>query len=171
MKNIVIGIAIFIALIIAGALIFTGGDKIVREEEGKFDKISPFTLSDWNGNAVSLSDFEGRPLILNSWAAWCPFCVKELPAFGALQEELGNSVVIIAINRAESTERQKGFIDNLRLTDKLIFLNDPHDSFYKSIGGFGMPETLFVDGKGNIRLHKRGPIGLEELRRTVRAVF
>ena len=130
-----------------------------------------FTLEDWNGNEVTLADFQGKPLILNSWAVWCPFCLDELPDFAELQQEFGDSVVIIAIDRSEPTEKQKKFTDELEITDKILFLNDAKDSFYQSIGGFSMPETIFVDKDGNIRLHKRGPMNVEEMKRVLKNII
>ena len=53
----------------------------------------------------------------------------------------------------------------------MIFLLDSSDSFYRSIGGFTMPETLFVDGGGNILLHKRGPMTLDEMRQKTNELF
>jgi len=53
------------------------------------------------------------------------------------------------------------------VSDKLIFLLDPKDTFYKSIGGFAMPETLFVNSDGTINFHKRGPMRAEEIRQRV----
>jgi len=50
-------------------------------------------------------------------------------------------------------------------------VQDPNDSFYKSIGGFAMPETLFIDGEGNIRLHKRGPMTYEEMKVAVEKII
>lgn len=114
---------------------------------------------------MSLADFAGKPLVINSWAAWCPFCREELPAFAAVQEEFGDRVVIIAVDRAEPLETAKRYSDELGVTGKLIFLLDPDDSFYRSIGGFSMPETILVDREGNIREHVRGPIDAAELKR------
>lgn len=179
-KNIFI-IAIAATLIIGGWIVFYGDNKDSQEsargttenatQEEKFDKAPNFTLNDWNGNEVKLSDFKGTPVILNSWAVWCPFCLDELPDFADLQEELGDSVVIIAIDRAESTSKQKKFTDELEVTGKILFLNDPKDSFYQSIGGFSMPETLFVDTDGNIRIHKRGPMDIGEMREKVQSIL
>lgn len=47
------------------------------------------------------------------------------------------------------------------------FLLDPEDAYYRAIGGFAMPEILFVDRDGTIRSHKRGPMEREEFRRRV----
>lgn len=181
-RNIIIVITVLIVLIIGGLLVFSDGSKIAQEDtegtaikntaqEEKFDQVPAFTLNDWNGNEVSLSDFKGKPLIINSWAVWCPFCLDELPDFAKLQEEMGDRIIIIAIDRAESTARQKKFTDELEVTGKLLFLNDPSDSFYKSIGGFSMPETLFVDKDGNILIHKRGPMKFNEMKEKVNSIL
>lgn len=183
MTKISIIIAIIIVAFVAGGLfIFSGDDKEAQEnvqatteestaQEENFDQAPAFTLEDWDGNEVSLTDFEGKLVILNSWAVWCPFCLDELPDFAQLQEEFGDRIVVIAIDRAESTTKQKKFTDELDVTGRLLFLNDPRDSFYRSIGGFSMPETLFVDGDGRIRIHKRGPMSIEEMREKVESIL
>ncbi|MBI2038042.1 MAG: TlpA family protein disulfide reductase [Candidatus Magasanikbacteria bacterium] len=126
-----------------------------------------FNLKDYNGKIVSLKDFIGKPLVINSWAAWCPFCRQELPDFALAQKEFGDKVVIIAIDRAESLGVAKGYTDQQGTTDKLILLLDPSDSFYQSIGGFSMPETIFVDKNGQIIEHKRGVMAIEEIREKI----
>ncbi len=130
-----------------------------------------FSLKDYSGNTVALSDFQGKSIIVNSWAVWCPFCVKELGDFAKLQQEFGDKITIIPIDRAESLELTKSYTDDLGVTDTLIFLLDPKDSFYRSIGGFSMPETIFVDGEGNILFHKRGPMTFDEMKSKVQQLF
>lgn len=137
----------------------------------QFDKAPAFTLEDYQGNEVSLSDFDGKVRIVNSWAVWCPFCVDELPDFARLQQEFGDKIVVIAVDRAESLAKAKGFSDSLGISDDMTFLLDPRDSFYRSIGGFSMPETLFVDGSGNIRIHKRGPMEFAEMKEKVESII
>ena len=169
-----------LGITIAGWLVIsrTGTESIPIEselskkgQEAKFDKAPDFSLKNYTGGTVSLSDFRGKPTILNSWAVWCPFCVKELEEFAKLQREFGDNIAIIAIDRSESLKKQKRFTDDLGITDELIFLLDPKDSFYRSIGGFSMPETLFVDKEGNILLHKRGPMRLDEMKQKVKELF
>jgi len=133
----------------------------------RLNKAPNFSLKDYNGNTVSLADFQDMPLVINTWAAWCPFCVKELPVFAAAQKEFQDQVVVIAIDRAESLNTAKKFSDKVGVTNELILLLDPSDSFYKSIAGFSMPETIFVDKDGNIQHHKRGAMDLDELRQKI----
>ncbi len=130
-----------------------------------------FSLQDYRGNTVTLTQFRGRPVVVNSWAAWCPFCREELKDFATVQKEFGDRVVIIAIDRAEPLQTAKKYTDELGVTDDLVFLLDPQDSFYQSIGGFSMPETIFVDEGGNIVFHKRGPMRIEEIRERIRQAF
>ena len=143
----------------------------VSTESEQFDKVPQFTLSDYDGSQVSINDFPGKILVINSWAAWCPFCVEELPAFRDLQELFPDDIAVIAIDRQESLSTAKNYTDNAGISDAYTFLLDPKDSFYRSIGGFSMPETLFVDSEGNVRIHKRGPMKLKEMVEKVNSIL
>lgn len=128
------------------------------------DALPDLTLTDYTGKSVRLQDFVGKPLVVNAWAAWCPFCRKELKDFATVQKELGDRVVFIAVDRAEPLSTAKRYTDELGVTNDLVFFLDPDDSFYQSIGGFSMPETIFVNAQGNIVEHKRGPMEVAEIR-------
>ncbi len=133
------------------------------ESMGDIRMAPAFSLESFDGEAVSSVEYAGQPLVINSWATWCTFCKKELPEFAEVQEQFGNEVTFIAINRAESLDKAKKFTDERDISDAMIYLLDPSDSFYKSIGGFSMPETLFVRGDGSILFHKRGIMSKEEV--------
>lgn len=173
---------IFITIIII-TIVGAGGWLIVRNdngnknsevkppnEEGAYDKVPDLSFEDYKGNSLALSDLKGKPHVVNSWAVWCPFCRAELEDFAQLQEEFGDEITVVAIDRQESLEKAKGFTDEIGVTDRMTFLLDPKDAFYKGIGGFSMPETLFVDAEGNIIIHKRGPMDLDEMRQKVNSI-
>lgn len=161
--------------IVAGILIVAalGGWLVLRDREAAAPPqverrpAQEFILNDYEGREVKLSDFRGKAVLVNAWAAWCPFCKEELKDFAAVQKEFGDRIAIIAVDRAEPAEAAKKYSDDLGVTDDLVFLLDPDDSFYQSIGGFSMPETVFVDREGFIRHHKRGPMPREEIRRRI----
>lgn len=164
--------------IIVGVLIaFIGGFFLLRNWnksvplEIKLQSAPEFTLKDYQGQEITLSDFRGKAIIVNVWATWCPFCKEELLDFAALQKEYGDKIAVIAVDRAESLEIAKKYWDELKVTGSMVLLLDPSDSFYQAIGGFSMPETIFVDKNGFIRDHKRGPMKLEEMRRRVNQSF
>ncbi len=157
----------------AGAISFflVGGGAVKVSPPREVRKMQDFAFTDYEGRSVKLSDFAGRPLVLNAWASWCPFCKEELADFVLLQQEFGQKLVVVAINRGEALEVSKKYSDELGVTDKMIFLLDSGDSFYQAIGGFSMPETVFVDKEGFVRYHKRGPMKLEEMSRRTQQTF
>ena len=160
---------IVIVVAIAGFVLFlnTAGPKEQQAAGDVFD----LNFKDYDGNQVSLSDVQGKPLVVNSWAVWCPFCKKELADFATVQDELGNRVTIIAIDRAESLNVAKKFTDEKGVTDRLIFWLDLSDSFYKKIGGFSMPETIFINSDGETVFHKRGPMDVEEIKEHIQKIL
>lgn len=165
-KTILSVVAVVAVILVAG--VWFGVQKNTNRQESGVnessgERISDISLKDYEGNDVRLADFSGKPLVVNSWAVWCPFCVKELADFASVQKEFGDRVVIIAIDRVEARDVAKEFTDGIGVTDDLTFLLDPNDSFYQSIGGFSMPETLFVKADGIIHFHKRGPMTIEEI--------
>jgi len=129
------------------------------------------SMGEYAGNIESLPGFGEKPLVVNAWAAWCPFCVDELPDFAEAQKEFGDAVTIIAIDRAEACQTAQKFTDKLGISNDIVFLLDGRDSFYRSIGGFSMPETLFINAKGETVIHKRGPMPLQEIREKIQQVL
>ena len=167
-------LAIIVSILIVGGVGWLAISSRNASEEStrqtQSEKAPDFALQDYDGKTVRLTDFAGKPLVINSWAAWCPFCRKELVDFAAAQKEFGDDIAIIAIDRAESRETAKKYTDELGVTN-LIFLLDPSDSFYQSIGGFSMPETIFVDRDGNIAERKRGPMEIKEIREKIQKLL
>ncbi|MEX0649780.1 MAG: TlpA disulfide reductase family protein [Candidatus Andersenbacteria bacterium] len=167
-----LSIAAAVVTIVAGA-VWLSAQNMSQEEvnEPSSAQLPSVSLTDYEGNEVNVADFFGKPIVVNSWAVWCPFCVKELPDFVTVQKEFENQVTFIAIDRAEPRDVAKEFTDGLGITDDLVFLLDPRDSFYQAIGGFSMPETLFVNTDGEVVFHKRGPMPLEEIRQRTQALL
>lgn len=163
-------IIIFVAAGLGGFFLFKQKSSKINVLP-EFKKSPDFQLQDYQGKEIKLRNFREKNVIVNSWATWCPFCKEELKDLAAVQKEFGDQIVIIAVGRAESLEVAKKYTDNLGVNGSLIFLLDPADSFYQSIGGFSMPETIFIDKNGFIRAHKRGPMNLEEIRRKIQQAF
>ncbi|MBI3495014.1 TlpA family protein disulfide reductase [Candidatus Berkelbacteria bacterium] len=135
------------------------------------DRLATIPLTNYQGKQVSVRDFGGKPLVINVWASWCPFCKQELPDFATAQQEFNGRVVIVAIDRAEPLAVAKQYSDQLNITNAMPFLIDPADAFYQAIGGFAMPETLFIARDGTIVEHKRGPLALTEIRQKIQMII
>lgn len=121
----------------------------------------PYT--DLNGNVISLEDFKGKPLIVNSWASWSPFSKDELMLLNELKRQYGDSLTILAINRMEDSTFAKSYLSTYGIAEDVVFIADQSDNFFKATEGYAMPETIFYRADGTIAMHKRGVLTKEEL--------
>ncbi len=130
------------------------------------------SYTDLDGNPVKFSDFAGEPLIINSWATWMPFSKDELLALSTLKESKGDVLTILAINRMEDKAVIRAYLATFGIdSTKIIFLVDPADTFYKGVGGYAMPETVFYAKDGVITTHTRGVLAPEELIQSAEALL
>jgi cytochrome c biogenesis protein CcmG/thiol:disulfide interchange protein DsbE len=135
----------------------------VKAKDTTFGKEYGLTLTDYSGKDVHLFDYRRKVLIAYAWASWCPYCGAELQDLASLKKSYGDSIAIVAINRGEPLPVAKSFTDRLQDTGGIVFLLDPSDSFFKEIGGYAMPEMVFIDAGGAISSHQRGPIQISDV--------
>jgi thiol-disulfide isomerase/thioredoxin len=125
-----------------------------------------FTLSSFGGDGtVSASDFGGRPLVLNFWASWCPFCVEEMPGFEQVHQELGDAVAFLGVDLQDDPKLARDLVGRTGVTYQLAV--DPDGSLFAAVGGTGMPTTLLVSADGRIEEHVTGPLTAEQLRELI----
>jgi Thiol-disulfide isomerase and thioredoxins len=74
-----------------------------------------FTLKDLEGNDVSLSDFEGKIVLLNFWATWCGFCDLEMPDLERLYT-VNEDVVVLGVNVGEDLDLVKEYVDEKKIS-------------------------------------------------------
>ncbi len=129
------------------------------------------SYTDLLGNIVSIRDFKGKPLIVNSWASWMPFSQSELVLLGDILKAYNGKISVLAINRMEQKGTIQGYLATYAIPSEIQILIDPTDHFYKTIGGYAMPETIFYNKEGEITFHKRGVLTEDELRTHVEALI
>jgi thiol-disulfide isomerase/thioredoxin len=170
--NILTLAAVALVLTVAGFVTYyfysTPNDALDSEARKTFSAESGLAFTDLDGNTITFDQFEGKVRVVNTWASWTPFSVQELADLDLIASEFKDqNVAVIAINRKESKEQAARFLKSVQGHENVVFALDPEDAYYASVGGFSMPETVIYDAKGNIFMHKRGPVTHEELRMLV----
>ena len=115
---------------------------------------------------MNLSDFRGKPVVLNFWASWCGYCVAELPAFETLAAEYGDRVQFLILDVAdgirESIELAEELYEERGFTFPLYYDGGEMANVF---GVRGLPMTFFLDAEGNVQRVQDGSLN-EELLRT-----
>ncbi len=103
---------------------------------------------DPRGRPVSLSDFRGRPLLVNFWATWCAPCVREMPTLDALAAREDGGLQVLAISQ-DGDERAKveRFFAEYRLSALEPYL-DPKLAVMAELGVDTLPTTILYDSDG-----------------------
>jgi len=129
---------------------------------------SDITFKNIDGQDVTFASMRGKPVVAYVWASWCERCVRDIYSHALLQKEFGDAVMFAEVNRGESLEIAKKFVDPKA---GLSLFADGNDALYKALGGFAMPETIFIDKNGIVRNHTRGHMSTIDLRRRIQDSF
>ena len=143
-----------LAIIISIALIITScGCETTGPEVGK--KAPDFTLENLDGESITLSELQGKIVVVNFWQKRCVPCKEEMPLLQAIHDKWKNEdVVVLTINIREDTETIKEFINGKEYTFPVLF-----DSQSEVAGQYlieFIPMTFFIDDKGTIKVIKVG---------------
>lgn len=116
-----------------------------------------FTLEGLDGKPHRLADYQGKVVLVNFWATWCPPCLAELPGIQRLADRLaGESFAVLLVNVGESPFRVSKF---LKLTGvRLESLLDKEGTVFKAWGGNVYPTSFVVDPEGRVRYIAYGPL-------------
>ena len=113
------------------------------------DAAPDFTAVLTDGTEFTLSEQQGKFVLLNFWATWCGPCVREMPAFEKLYGEYGEDVAILAVNCMESEDIVKAFQDENGYTFPIAC--DPEGDVSLKYPSQGIPYTLVIDEEGIIQ--------------------
>lgn len=132
-----------------------------------------FTVLDIEGEEVSLSDFAGKPVVINFWATWCGYCKAEFPNFQNAYEEYGDDVVFMMVNvtdgMRETVEKASEFIAENEYTFPVYF--DTELAAARTYGATSLPATLFVDAEGNVSAGYLGMLSEEKLTNNIKLIL
>lgn len=107
-----------------------------------------FSVTDKDGNTVSLSDFFGKPIVVNFWATWCSPCKMEMPHFEDAYFAYGEDIHFLMVNVGDSRDDAYKFGEKNNYTFPIY-----HDSSYSASMAYSVssiPATLFINKDGEL---------------------
>ena len=132
-----------------------------------------FTVYDADGNEVKLSDFFGKPIVLNFWASWCGPCQREMPVFNAKSQELDGNVQFLMINATdgsrETVETASAFFAKQGYTFPVFF--DTTFMAAYTYGVYSYPTTFFIDADGYVVTMANGTLRAELLQTGIDMIY
>ena len=128
-----------------------------------------FTVYDGEGKAHKLSDFLGKPVILNFWASWCGPCKMEMPDFDEKYGEYGDQVHFLMVNLTdgsqETVETASAFISEQGYSFPVLFDTDRSGAI--AYGVSAVPVTYFIDAEGYFVTYQPGMLSAEALQKGI----
>ena len=140
-----------------------------QDDSKQLEQAPDFVVYDVQGNEVKLSDYIGKPIVLNFWASWCPPCKMEMPDFNEMHLELGEDIKFLMINvtdgSRETLKTASDYIADNKYTFTVLYdLKSNASSIY---GVRSMPTTFFINSEGYLVAYATGAIDLATLKRGI----
>ena len=128
-----------------------------------------FTVYDLEGNPHRLSDYRGKPVILNFWASWCGPCKSEMPEFQEFYDTYGENIHFLLVNLTdgfqETVDSASGYIAQQGYTFPVYFDTDVDAAMVYGVSA--VPVTYFLDADGCFVAWAQGALSADMLQQGV----
>lgn len=124
-----------------------------------------FTVYDLEGRAHKLSDFKGKPVVLNFWASWCGPCKSEMPDFDEAYAQYGQDIHFLMVNLTdgyqETVESASSYIADSGYGFPVYYDTDMDAA--ATYGVSAVPVTYFIDAEGYLVAMGQGALSADRL--------
>jgi cytochrome c biogenesis protein CcmG, thiol:disulfide interchange protein DsbE len=148
--------------VLMGILVFAGGPVLSdpnrpRSQPPMVGSAAPdFAINSTSAEIIRLSDFKGRPVVINFWATWCTPCREEMPLFEKYAQKTEGRLVWLGVNEEEGIEIVTQFVQELELSFPILLDSDGRAAQSYYVRSF--PATFFVDAEGMLRAQHLGQL-------------
>ena len=132
-----------------------------------------FEMKDPDGNLHSVSEWDGKVLVLNFWATWCTPCRKELPIFVELQEKYADQGLQFLGLAVDTPEEVKNFMQELPLNYPTLVGEDDAMNIARIYGNNigALPYTVIINKAGKIVFTRKGDMKKDEAEEIFSSIF
>lgn len=184
-KKKILIIAVVFVLLLAGAFLLynklsgsVAPDQLAAEDEAQNQdeesdgqqakvKAPDFVVYDKDGNKVGLSDYLGKPVVLNFWASWCGPCASEMPDFEEAYKERGDKIQFLMVNLTdgyqETMESATEYIQEQGFTFPVFY--DTESNAANTYATYSIPMTFFIDSEGYMVARATGALDSATLKK------
>ena len=161
MKNKIVQFIIIISMGVLGYFILIGQDSLltlsqrnaVKKALEDINKAPDFTLTAMNDSIYTLSELEGKVVLINFWATWCGPCRMEIPEFNELQKNYHEKgLEILGISVSDNKKQLKNFAKSFAVDYPLLYGNARDiNKIMRDYGGvYAVPSSFLVGKRGSI---------------------
>ena len=159
---------------LSGQAASNAGDSASSGADGKEKQAAPdFTVYDADGNAAQLSDYIGKPIVLNFWASWCGPCKNEMPEFNEKSIELEGKVQFLMVNMTddsrETLDTAKAYVESEGFTFPVLYDTDIDAANTYRV--YSLPTTYFIDENGGLTARASGTIDAATLQKGIDMIY
>ena len=136
-------------------------------QETQTEAALDFIFYDIDGNAYTLSDFQGKPVILNFWASWCGPCKSEMPDIEEAYKEYGDEIQFLIVNLtgSDTVADASAYIAEQGYTFPVFYDNESQGAALFSVSS--IPVTYFIDESGNVVAYASGTMSASRLQQGI----